>query len=531
MQSFHGTPLQLDDRALVGLDPKAKAVLEEWLAVKAAIVKAADMGAFNVYQPQPYQMPFHQSTATNRWFFGANRTGKTLVCYNEIRWFALGCHPYRKINPAKLIWVCCPTEELAKLYHFPAIKRILGDENIAKTTEGAHKTILLTNGCLIVFKYYAQGAKAFPSAGADLIFCDEEPPWPVFEEIWSRRSTGTLNIIGANTMVKGFTWMYEKVVQRQLPDTEWWTAKLDDNQFIPAEERERMKQGLLQNPTMFKIRVEGAIIPVGGGLRFNADALEWMLTKVKEPMARYSYDIEHGRWVQNPEGQLCVWNPPEEGYQYAMGVDVSEGLNVSYTDDEPIWDNSSIQILNRHTRQFDAEWTAGATEPGHIGQHILPILSKMFNDAWANVELNLHGFTVVSHAKEIMEGRLWSPNTNEADWIQKPLRKYGTLLTGTNRRLMIDTLAQEVYERTIKVPSGHLVHEMLNLVNKPNGKVEHREGYHDDRVFAAGHAIMMDRKLPPPRKTHKATERDKLRKWARDMESRGEKVNYFKKIA
>lgn len=523
--------MDLSDVQLAALDPRAKVLLEEWLATRAQIAKAAASGAFSTYQPQPYQLPFHQSTATNRWFFGANRTGKTLVCYNEIRWFALGAHPYRKVSPAKLIWVCCPTEELAKLYHFPAMKRIFGPEHIQKTTEGAHKTILLKNGCLIVFKYYAQGAKAFPSAGVDLVFCDEEPPWPVFEEIWSRRSSGTLNIIGANTMVQGFTWMYEKVVQRQLPDTEWWTAKLDDNQFIPAVERDRMKQGLLQNPTMYKIRVEGKIIPVGGGLRFDASSLEAMLSKVKEPMARYTYEIGDGRWVQNPEGQLWVWNPPEEGLEYCLGVDTAEGLNVSYTDDEPIWDNTSVQIFNRHTRCFDAEWTAGNVEPGHVGQRILPILSTMWNRAKANVELNLHGFTVVSHAKEIMEDRLWSPVTDPAAWLEKPLRKYGTLLTGTNRRMMIDALAQEVYERTIRVPSGPLVQEMLNLVNKPNGKVEHREGYHDDRVFAAGHAVVMDSKLPPPRKTRKASERDRMRKFAFDMEKRGQNVNYFRRIA
>jgi hypothetical protein len=521
---------EAEDFDLVAYPEKAKAVLEEWLATRAALVKAADTGALSTYRPQPYQLPFHQSEATNRWFFGANRTGKTLVCYNEVRWFALGSHPYRKVKPAKLIWICCPTEELARLIHFPAIEAVFGPENIEKRTLGAHLTIRLKNGCMIVFKYYAQGKQAFPSAGVDLVFCDEEPPWPVFQEIWSRRSTGTLNIIGANTAVNGHTWIWEKIVEHQLPSTEWWVAKLDDNQFIPISERELMKEGLRNDPTMYAIRVEGKMLPVGGGMRFNEASMTYYNGRVREPKVRLAFDMDHGRWVQNPTGELWIWEMPEKGHEYGIGVDVSEGLNVSYNEQEPVWDSTSCQIFNRHTRQFDAEYTAGNVEPGHIGQHILPRLSTMYNDAKANVELNLHGFTVVSHAKERMSSRLWSPTTDPAAWAEKPLRKYGTLLSSGNRRYLIDTFAQIVHERSISIPSGHLVLEMLNLVRKENGRVEHREGYHDDRVFAAGHALMMDRKLPKPRKLDQNTEQTKLRKWALESE-KGRRPDYFKVIA
>lgn len=515
------------------LSPQDRALLEEFLGTQEALLKAASTGAITTYTPQNHQLPFHQSPCSNRWFVGANRTGKTWACYQEIRWFALGEHPYRDLPPAKLIWVVCPTAELSTLYHQPGVIEAIGWDNIREYKRGAIPMLILKNGCQIVFKYYSQGPKAFPSAGVDLVFCDEEPPWPIFEEMWSRRSAGrTLNIIGANTMVLGFTWIYDYVIQKRLPDTDWFSASLDDNLFISEQERERMKAGLKNNKTMYAIRVEGKILPVGGMMRFDAGVLAKMFQKgIREPKARFDFDFEHERWVQNEEGRLSIYDMPIPGHEYVMGVDVAEGLNISYSDAEPVFDETSCQILNRTYRRFDADYTAGDIEPVDIGKYIVPRLHLLFNNCKVNIELNLHGHTVAGFARDHCRSALWSPTADRAAKGPRQVRRLGTLISSTSRRFMIDVFADAISNEDVEIPSGPTLQQCMGFVKKANGRVEHQDGMKDDRVFACGHALVCDRDLPAPTVVRPETIRDQLRKIATATNQKERKLQWWRKVS
>lgn len=535
---------ELSELDVAALDPAARALLEEFLGVQHEILRAAETGAISSYTPYPHQLRLHQAQETSRYLLGANKIGKSWFIAQEVRYFARGEHPYRKLNgPAKLIWCCCPTEELMMMYQFPEVKAALGPDMIQEIKMGAHPRIRCKNGCLILFKYYAQGARAFPTAGADLICFDEEPTWAIFEECWARRSTRELNFIGAITTVGGKTPFIKKIVEGDMPNCRYETASIWDNPAIPDSEKRTFALGLKNNPVAYQIRVEGKILDVGGTTRFDANSLHYMQKiDVREPKARFFFDFENERWVQSDTGPLWIWEMPEKGFEYVIGGDVAEGLNVSESETDPVWDNTSLMILNRTYERVDAEYTAGNQEPGQIGDYILPRLHRLYNRAWANIELNNHGYTVVSHARKQMASRLWSPIKDQADKSQKPLQQLGSLMTTKSRRYAIDTLAQAVYERGvqllkaepdggIEVPSGHAVREMMQFIRKPNGRIEHEDGEKDDRVFALAHAVVCHRGLPPPRVNRPPTIREQLRKIAM-TDPRGERrVNWFKKIA
>jgi len=515
------------------LDPETRAILEEYLGTQEAILEAAELGNLNVYTPYKHQLRLHQAMETLRFLLGANRIGKSWFLAQEIRYFALGEHPYRHLRgPARLIWACCPTEELMLMYQFPSVRKAIGEQNIKEVKLGAHPRIILKNGCIILFKYYAQGPKAFPSAGVDLIALDEEPNWAIFEECLARRSTRELNIIGAITTVGGLTPLIQKIVNNELPNCMYTTAKLDDNPAIPLEEREAMKQALKNNPVAYRIRVLGEILPVGGSTRFDANAMyEMQLKYVRDPIARFSFDMTHQRWVQGDTGPLWVWELAKPGHEYCIGGDVAEGLNVSESDVDPVWDNTSLFVFDRNDRKFVAEYTCGNQEPGDIGDLILPRLHSLYNRAYANIELNLHGYTVVTMARRHMSSRLWSPIEDETKRLQKPLQALGSLMTGKSRTHAIDVLARELSDRTFEIYSGHAVREMMTFVKKANGRVEHQDGCHDDRVFALAHTLVCDNGLPPPKLRRPPTEREELRKWALARPRRERRVNWFRRIA
>ncbi|MCL2433766.1 MAG: hypothetical protein FWD16_04535, partial [Clostridia bacterium] len=60
------------------------------------------------------QMIFHKCPKRNRWIFGGNRTGKTECGAVEAVWFALGCHPFRRIERAMEGWIVSPTLEVQR---------------------------------------------------------------------------------------------------------------------------------------------------------------------------------------------------------------------------------------------------------------------------------------------------------------------------------------------------------------------------------------------------------------------------------
>ena len=523
----------LDLLDLHSLTPENRALIEEFLGTQEAILRAAETGAISTYVPYPHQKRLHESQCSSRYLLGANKIGKSFFIAQEVGYFARGEHPHRKLTrPAKLIWCCCPTEELMLMYQFPEVRAAIGEGNIATVKLGAHPRIILKNGCVVLFKYYAQGARAFPTAGVDLICFDEEPPWAVFEECWARRSTRELNFVGAITTVDGLTPFITRIVEGELPDCTFETASIDDNPAIPASEKEKFKQGLRHNPVAYKIRVEGKILPVGGTTRFDANALWGMQREdVCDPIARFVFDFANERWVQDETGPLWLWEFAEEGHDYVIGGDTAEGLNVSESETDPIYDNTVLTVLHRTDERVVAEYVSGTTEPGKVGEFILPRLHLLYNRAWANIELNNHGQTVVYEARKHMAGRLWSPVKDIAGRAQLPGTRLGTMMSQPSRRIAIDALANEIVDRKIEVPSGHCVREMMRFVRKANGRIEHVDGEKDDRVFALAHAIVCHRGLPPPRVKRPPTLREQFRKEELLEARRRKKVQWFRKIA
>lgn len=527
------------------LRPDQRAILEEYLGTQQELLRAIETGALSAYTPYPHQLRLHEAAENTRFLLGANKIGKTWFLNEEIRWYALGEHPYRNLpGPAKLIWACCPTEELMLMYQFPGVRAAIGEENIAEIKMGPHPRIILKNGCKILFKYYAQGARAFPSASVDLVALDEEPTLTIFHEIWARRGTGELNIIGAITTVGGMTPFIQRIVKGTtpkggalvrseiLPDCVYTTAHIDENPAIPESERKKFKEGYKNDPVMYRIRCLGEILDVGGECRFDKNALQWMQDNdAKDPIARLDFDFDDERWVQTDHGRLWVWKFPEKGHEYVIGGDTAEGLNVSESEADPVWDNTVLQIFDRNTREFVAEYTSGDIEPGKIGEYILPRLHRSYNRGKANIEINYHGYTVVTIARKQMGSYLWSPIEDRTERGPVPDSRMGTLVSSKNRSFAIDVLAEAIHDRDITIYSGHTIQEMMQFVRKANRRVEHQDGAKDDRVFAAMHALVCDRDLPPPKLRRPQTEHETLRKLATEIPKQRRRVQWFRKVA
>jgi phage terminase large subunit-like protein len=487
------------------LPPEEKALLEELVAIEGQLLDVLDYAGIDTYIPLDHQRRFHELNSSNRWMIGANRMGKSVSIEHEIDWFAKGTHPHRAIPPAGQIWACCASNEVSLNHQMPRVQKIIGDSNIKRIVYKPIPMMTLNNGKTIVFKNYEQTPLKYAGQDPILIAFDEEPPWDIMEECYSRRSSKhELNIVGAVTPVKGLTWLFEKVVENGWPEALFVGGRAQDNVHLSKDELSKMDRGL--TGVMRRIRFLGEILPIGGTMIFDPERLSRMLRAVREPIA--SFDRENGRWVQVDEGPLRIWG--HEGrfpwqwakdgvrFEYVIGCDPAEGLNTSHSDAEPEHDETSIHVKNRHTQEIEAEFTSGIAEPDLIGEQVLPSLSDMFNQAKVNVERNNHGHTVIAFFKRKYPGRLYIPPEDRTDRRFRLNEQYGHLETKQSRAYLIDLLRKAVRaNKDFRIPSPKALRQMLTFVRKSNGRMEHQEGAKDDCVFSLGLCEVLDYESRP----------------------------------
>ena len=196
-------------------------------------------------------------------------------------------------------------------------------------------------------------------------------------------------------------------------------------------------------------------------------------------------------------GLLLVWEPPKTGEQYAIGVDVAEGLEKG--------DFSSIDVLDRSGYQV-AHWQ-GHVEPDELGE-MLNQLGRWYNTALIGVERNNHGLTTITKLKDLKY-----PNQYQEIHVDQKTRKktkrLGWLSTTKSKPLMIDHLAALARDGSSGICHTETVKEMQTYVIEDNGATNAQEGCFDDRVMSYGIAQQMVIALPRikvtvPPKTFKA---------------------------
>lgn len=182
-----------------------------------------------------------------------------------------------------------------------------------------------------------------------------------------------------------------------------------------------------------------------------------------------------------------VWEKPEPGQRYSIGVDSSEGLGL---------DNAVIQVLNATTGVQAAEFASPNVPPDILASYVIE-LGKQYNNAIVVPEINSSGISLVDHIKtkyrniykrEVLDRR--TKKTQEA---------LGWRTSVTTKPLLVNELEEAVREEDIKINSRECIQEMRTFVRTND---QGRQGYgaegtnKDDRVIALGLALQGVRWMP-----------------------------------
>lgn len=204
-------------------------------------------------------------------------------------------------------------------------------------------------------------------------------------------------------------------------------------------------------------------------------------------------------------GDTLIWEQPLKGFQYAIGVDVAEGLGG---------DNSVIEVFNAHTGEQAAEFVSNHVAPDKLADYIVE-LGNYYNKAYVVIEVNNHGRSVVDNIKR----RYYNLYRREQfDKVTNTITEaIGWKTTQTTKPRLVDNLEQAVREQSVLVRSDSLMKEMRVFVQTDEtGK----QGFgaegnaKDDRVIAAGLALQGIKNIPSQKKPRTIAE-IKLKEYAK----------------
>lgn len=180
------------------------------------------------------------------------------------------------------------------------------------------------------------------------------------------------------------------------------------------------------------------------------------------------------------ENEIWIWEEPQEGHQYIMGVDVSRG------DGE---DSSTIVIVDFTTMEQVMEYQ-GKIQPDLLAQ-IVEEYGELY-EAYTVVDVT--GGMGVSTVLKLLEfnykrlhyddatGKVLSVRQRELNTHLKKDKIPG--FHATNVRVpMISNLEYKIRSNAIKIRSSRLTSEMKTFVYK-NGRPDHMDGYHDDLLMS-----------------------------------------------
>lgn len=184
--------------------------------------------------------------------------------------------------------------------------------------------------------------------------------------------------------------------------------------------------------------------------------------------------------TMNPDGRFTVWEMPERGVEYVVGVDTSVGVSTgSYAAAVVVkYDGEKwVQV---------AEWH-GHADPVQFSKYVEGI-GRFYNEAILTIEIQGTGYGVQSaineHYTRFFRWRRWDepslPVTKKLGWSTQP----------STKPMLIGFFKHVVDSGGFVIRSSKLADEMLNYIHDPvRQDTRAASGFFDDLVMAAAMAV------------------------------------------
>jgi hypothetical protein len=274
---------------------------------------------------------------------------------------------------------------------------------------------------------------------------------------------------------KDLKWLKNELIEEEVEFTfQSYKNKLEDGWKPTSSWYEEMCRGMNNDAKMIAQELDVSFIGSGGNVIDEQYIDLQNKNNVKDPVI-----------TKGGENETWIWELPQEGHQYVMGVDVSRG------DGE---DSSTIVVVDFTTMEQVMEYQ-GKIQPDLLAQ-LVEEYGEMYK---AYTVVDVTGGMGVSTVLKLLEfdykrlhydnqnGKILSARQRELATYNKENKIPGFHATSV-RLPMISNLEFKIRTDGIKIRSARMTSEMKTFIYK-NGRPDHMEGYHDDLLMALGMAL------------------------------------------
>lgn len=185
---------------------------------------------------------------------------------------------------------------------------------------------------------------------------------------------------------------------------------------------------------------------------------------------------------------LKVWELPEQGEKYVIGVDVSEG-KLEQTKSGKENDYSVIDVTRSSDLKTVARWR-GHIDPDLLGG-VAYAIGTFYNTALIAVEVNNHGLTTVQSLRNKFYRNLYMREQNEELQFQERTALMGWQTNRKTKKLVINNLVHAIRDGDILDLDTVFIRECMTYIKDDQGFTNAQEGCFDDTVMAKAIALKM----------------------------------------
>lgn len=229
------------------------------------------------YVPYPEQEEFHRCEKPGRYVAGGNRGGKTDSIVVEAIFWATDTHPYRTRpeswghGPIQQRFIVVDVTKGVEQILLPKLKRwvtssMLIEGSWDKSWDSTNLIFTFSNGSTIDFLTHGMALDKHGGVPRHIIYFDEEPPQPIFNENLVRLMDYDGWWVIAATPVKGIGWTYdllwEPAENGETDEVGIFTLSAEKNPYLKAENFDRFMIGMSKEER--EIRETGKFVARSG---------------------------------------------------------------------------------------------------------------------------------------------------------------------------------------------------------------------------------------------------------------------------
>jgi len=418
--------------------------------------KSRQANKYYSYAPSsPKHYDFHFCGKRIRINQGANRAGKTTCAVWDVVAMCLNEHPVYKTTGPQTWWIVGSTFKKVKDMLWLKFEQMSPKnrvkEFIFKPRANEYK-IVFDNGSIIVFKSQEEGVSEFTSYSINGALIDER----IYDD--ALRTQLRMRIVDTAGMLI-FT-------MDKLEDDEWvedlsksdiaqtFKFEIRDNaRYLPKGEIERLEKELDAVDRERLLNGNYAARDVNNRFKDALFTAENYVAMTPERM-----NVINGSLVSCEDGYFRIFELPQPGVQYIIGIDVAEGTGWNHTAMEAFRENGE-QVFEFMTNEVGFQLLPELI--GHVG--------KLYNNATVVVENKSYGVTVIDRLKDFYPN-LFFQNVTRLGKFRNV--QFGIKTERNTKEAMIVNAIDYLANNKCLLKSEKLVKQLKRFVTDADGKTK-----------------------------------------------------------